>query len=432
MLGLTRLPISRKCAKLRGMNAMTPRAANAGAVSQRGANTMTDPIVLPNPETDNLKRCPKCGEWKLATLHFSPSKTSKSGFASWCRECHNTLNKLTRRAKAQVKAEKSREAARRRELEPPGLKACITCGSLKPDTLEYFCKNRTAKSGIAAQCRECRAAEHRQWRYDHPSKVVEEKRKWEKENPGLKRCTQCGEGKPPTLEYFAPNNRVPSGLQSWCRTCTDERQRLIRQEQKCKVREAARQWAIENPGMTRCSQCGETKPISEEFFRENKRAKSGFSSRCRNCDVGIIEPLRDKKIAYSRQWKRDNPDKVREAQRRWYRANADKVNERIRRWRHENPDKVREIRRCSVRNYRARKAKCSGKHTAADIRAQYKSQNGRCWWCGKKVGDKYEVDHRIPIARGGSNAPDNIVISCQKCNRSKNDKLPHEWNGRLL
>lgn len=44
------------------------------------------------------------------------------------------------------------------------------------------------------------------------------------------------------------------------------------------------------------------------------------------------------------------------------------------------------------------------------------------------------VDHVVPLVKGGSNGPDNLVIACSTCNLRKNDKLPHEWpeGGRLL
>jgi 5-methylcytosine-specific restriction endonuclease McrA len=29
------------------------------------------------------------------------------------------------------------------------------------------------------------------------------------------------------------------------------------------------------------------------------------------------------------------------------------------------------------------------------------------------------VDHRIPRSRGGQNDPDNLVLSCERCNKSK-------------
>lgn len=271
MLELTRLPISRKCAKLRGMNVMTPRAANAGAVSQRGANTMTDPIVLPNPETDNLKRCTKCGEWKPATLeYFPPQKKTACGLGSWCRICF--------------------------------------------------------------------AAHAKRYRESLPRDPQKKRRKRHAVINGMKKCTKCGEEKPATLDHFPEYKAAGGGLRSWCRECV----------------------------------------------RKN-----------------------------TRRYSRENPDKVRGMIRKWISANPDKV-------------------RVSASVRRARKANADGTFTAADIRTQYESQRGKCWYCGKKVGDKYEVDHRIPLSRGGSNAPENLVIACRHCNRSKHDKMPWEFDGRLL
>jgi 5-methylcytosine-specific restriction endonuclease McrA len=66
-------------------------------------------------------------------------------------------------------------------------------------------------------------------------------------------------------------------------------------------------------------------------------------------------------------------------------------------------------------------------HTLDQLSEKYISQDGCCHWCGVKVGLKFEIDHVIPISRGGHDTIENIVISCGKCNRSKGDKLPEEW-----
>jgi len=80
---------------------------------------------------------------------------------------------------------------------------------------------------------------------------------------------------------------------------------------------------------------------------------------------------------------------------------------------------------------RSRERGNGGTHTAADVRAQYKRQRGRCYYCGVEVGDTYHVDHVVPISKGGSNDPSNLVVACAPCNLRKNDKLPHEFAGRL-
>lgn len=73
----------------------------------------------------------------------------------------------------------------------------------------------------------------------------------------------------------------------------------------------------------------------------------------------------------------------------------------------------------------------TGVHTGDDIAAQYLRQRGRCYWCGERVSKSYHVDHVIPLAKGGSNGPENLVIACPECNRRKCAKMPHEFSDRL-
>lgn len=46
----------------------------------------------------------------------------------------------------------------------------------------------------------------------------------------------------------------------------------------------------------------------------------------------------------------------------------------------------------------------------------------RCVYCGKKLrDDTAQVDHIIPAVKGGTNALDNLVTCCRKCNQLKAD-----------
>lgn len=49
---------------------------------------------------------------------------------------------------------------------------------------------------------------------------------------------------------------------------------------------------------------------------------------------------------------------------------------------------------------------------------------GECAYCG---GPATEAEHVLPKSRGGSNAPENIVLSCHACNGSKGKRTPDEW-----
>jgi len=90
-----------------------------------------------------------------------------------------------------------------------------------------------------------------------------------------------------------------------------------------------------------------------------------------------------------------------------------------------------ERRAKSRRSYRKRK-RVKGHHTDEDIRLQYCKQDGLCYWCMEELGDVFHRDHYIPIARGGTDNPDNIVISCPHCNLSRGSKLPSQWTWRKV
>lgn len=49
-----------------------------------------------------------------------------------------------------------------------------------------------------------------------------------------------------------------------------------------------------------------------------------------------------------------------------------------------------------------------------------------CAYCGAD-GGPFDIDHVRPRSRGGTNAPNNLVVACQACNRSKGARTLEEW-----
>ncbi len=52
---------------------------------------------------------------------------------------------------------------------------------------------------------------------------------------------------------------------------------------------------------------------------------------------------------------------------------------------------------------------------------------GRCAYCNIYVGMAGTVDHYLPQALGGNDAPHNLRWACLRCNGLKADTHPSEW-----
>jgi len=54
--------------------------------------------------------------------------------------------------------------------------------------------------------------------------------------------------------------------------------------------------------------------------------------------------------------------------------------------------------------------------------------NFTCQYCGRTPSDgiKLEVDHILPVSKGGKANPDNLITTCFDCNRGKKDFLLNE------
>lgn len=213
-----------------------------------------------------------------------------------------------------------------------------------------------------------------------------------------------------------------------------------------------------------CKTCGKTFPATVEYFYTAKAGdKVYIRGICKVCYCEISRQEHARRFAENpekikqqqRDWLANNPDKlpaIKQSQKEWIARNHDKVLAKNKQWKAANPDRVKahekksaliyhekhpEVRKAKKSRRRALEANAPGTHTAADILAQVAAQTDKrsrlhCWWCGKVIQGSYHVDHRTALARGGTNWPDNLVISCPTCNLSKNDKSAQEWAGRLL
>ena len=217
--------------------------------------------------------------------------------------------------------------------------------------------------------------------------------------------------------------------------------------------------------MKKCVKCGEEKELAE--FRRYKKSKDGRYPQCKVCEKQYkqanrekyaeyqkqyLQENREKAAEYQKQYKQENREKIAERDKQYYQANREKILERKKQYYQANREKLAEYKkqydqenREKLAEYgkqyfqknreafyahnqkrRALKRNAAGIATAADIKARFNYHGNRCYYCG--CDGNMQIEHRIPLSRGGTHWPANIVPACERCNKSKGAKTEKEFN----
>lgn len=142
---------------------------------------------------------------------------------------------------------------------------------------------------------------------------------------------------------------------------------------------------------------------------------------------------RAKKSASDKAWSANNHDKKIENCSNWYALNAEQQRAAKRQWRAENPEiskeRAREQYQLNPDRFKTAAYKRRQKYgslSAPELQCIRDAGDNVCPYC-LSVVDICEIDHCLPLARGGANDADNCAASCKKCNREKHDRTPLEF-----
>lgn len=162
--------------------------------------------------------------------------------------------------------------------------------------------------------------------------------------------------------------------------------------------------------MKTCRKCNQTKSLGD-FYKDSSR-EDGKKTICIVCDKVNVA-----------LYALNNKEKRKATSTHWYAKNAARVKQVGLAYRKANPDRVKATKKRYNENKIAR-----GKLSPYLYVKLFKLQKGMCACCGKLldgVGD--HMDHKMPLALGGTNTDDNIQLLHQRCNNQKSSKHPIDF-----
>lgn len=311
-------------------------------------------------------------------------------------------------------------------------KACPKCGSTKALTAEFWGKDKQQKDGMTRLCRLCTnaycRAYNQTWRSRQPEKVkqyaaisaerVKARRATDPEYHARQKAlnrANCAKRRDKNPEKFREMARY-------------YREITPKEVLSARVRASVRKAACREFGVATYEEVQAIRAQQRQDRRADDLALRAYKAERVKAATAEVAALLDAYAApliaaYERERKLE--------ERRQYRA----------RLKAERPEKYAAMNRATRQRRRARERNAVGSFTHDDLQKQFRLQNGKCYYCAaalKTTGghqERYHADHFLPLALGGSNNPDNIVLACPACNSNKSGLPPEEYLnsiGRLL
>lgn len=261
----------------------------------------------------NTKVCTKCGTEYPATLNnFSVGKRYKGGLRTWCKTCERTYHQTD--VAKQRRREYYYQQSGGKPFEPKtkdGQRQCRTCKEWFLLDAEHFHRSRSkGNGGFAYYCVDCARKQKRDY-----SRTKGHKPNPVRRNGDLKQCSSCEKWLPATAEFFyRGGKRRKDKLYPECKECASENSRKL-----ARARGVQPPRVIRKDGLKRCPDCDEWKPNTLEYFRKHVRRVDGLSGICKLCantrnkDSYDRNPQRTREAA--KCWIENNPERHKQGRR---------------------------------------------------------------------------------------------------------------------
>jgi hypothetical protein len=226
----------------------------------------------------------------------------------------------------------------------------------------------------------------------------------------LKQCSKCKEFL--AIDLFSKSKKEKSGLKSSCKLCNKIYNKLYLKKK------------MEDPEYRRCKQnsCKKwrKKKLEEdpeyyknEYYRRHDSSKQRAKKYYKN--------NKNKCLDASKKWRQNNKQAFLKASQTWKKNNQDQYRQKHREWIKNNAELVRKY------NQKRRALKFDATiqdFTLRELNDRMSVFYFRCAYCG---GPFEQIDHVIPLSKGGKHCLSNLRPACRFCNLSKHNKNLSDW-----
>ena len=162
-----------------------------------------------------------------------------------------------------------------------------------------------------------------------------------------------------------------------------------------------------------------------QYYKDNKQLLCARVNEYRIRNPELIkkrkqkdyERNKDKILARNAAWRATNPEKKKASNDKWRNENRERHRENSRKWAANNPERFRELQRHAQHRRRSLKDGLFENYTEEEWGNLLHRYDCKCIRCGSS--DNIEVDHVVPISKGGTNTIDNLQPLCRSCNAQK-------------